>query len=230
MIRSSGISYGRGPKVRCSLPWINRRSPHTTEFPPACRQAARRGPGRDVRPPAWGRPTRQLVGWVGAHLTAVPCPDQWVDGTGNRTRGCPPRPARTGSAPSPVPGGTTPADAPPGPPAVAGNWCRRPARPACSRFRSHQRRPGAGVPPNDRPGRRRPVRPHRARTGTAVPGFTIPTVVTALIWRTFGQSAEPGPINPGLGRTARLRCPVVPGQSSHYRSFTGMGENGVKKT
>ena len=29
-----------------------------------------------------------------------------------------------------------------------------------------------------------------ARTGTAVAGFTVPTVVTALIWRTFGRTAE----------------------------------------
>ncbi|MGS0684556.1 hypothetical protein ACVBEQ_05275 [Nakamurella sp. GG22] len=29
-----------------------------------------------------------------------------------------------------------------------------------------------------------------SRTGTALPGFTVPTVVTALIWRTFGHSAN----------------------------------------
>ncbi len=32
--------------------------------------------------------------------------------------------------------------------------------------------------------------PNGARTGTAVPGFTVPTVVTALIWRTLGHSAN----------------------------------------
>lgn len=30
----------------------------------------------------------------------------------------------------------------------------------------------------------------QARTATALPGFTVPDVVTALIWRTFGQSAN----------------------------------------
>lgn len=68
-----------------------------------------------------------------------------------------------------------------------------------------------------------------ARAAAANPALLalkgVGPVVGAQLLITAGDNPDRLRSSPSFA----VRCPVVPGQSSYYRSFTGMGENGVKK-